>query len=276
MPKPCILVAEILGGPAPPSGAAADEARHTLERCRNRIKLAVESNGGKCADTATPELRAGFASADAAVLAACEMIDRVHALPPARGAHFALRVGLAAGDGDAAVTGASRLRALARAGEALLDAHAAGDLSAPTRQFARIVVAPARAGIEPGIEVILRHAEDTLAPAVHPDSPRLRVHHGGRTLYVDETHPRLLLGRDATNDLVIGDPRASRIHATIAHRAGGFVLIDHSSNGCWIEGHDTVARCVKGNEAGLPGRGRLGLGAPTTDGASNRVDFEVG
>lgn len=272
----CTLVAEIVGGPPPQAlGATAAEARHALERCRNRMKLAAEAHGGRTSSQFAPDLRAGFDSVDAAVLAGCEMLDRVHALPPVRGARFGLRIGIHAGTADAPGTAreAERLSELARAGEILLGPSAASRLGAQVRQFAH-AGEQERPGLGAGMLAIVRHHSPVSASACD-GSPRLRIRHGGRTLYVDVSHPRLELGRDATCDLVVSHPRASRRHASIAYRNGEFFLIDHSTNGCWIAKPDRPLTCVKANEASLTGEGFVGAGFTPADTEIDLIEFEL-
>ena len=47
----------------------------------------------------------------------------------------------------------------------------------------------------------------------------------------------ITIGRASTNDLVIGDPRVSRLHARIERTGGGIRIVDlKSGNGTWMNG----------------------------------------
>jgi hypothetical protein len=273
----CILMAQLLGGPSPGASSAASDTLHALERARNRMKLALEAHGGQIEGQPGDDILARFSSVDAAALAACEMIERVYQLPPVCGARFGVRAGIELGQGEKARHEVSKLAAMARPAEPLLSAAAAPQLTSPTRQFAK--VSPVEdAALGTGLVVLMRHAALAGTADSHERRPqrlRLRVRHQGRTLYVDAQHPSLMLGREPGNDLVLDDPRASRRHARIDFRNNRFALVDHSSNGSWVEPASGTAVFIKGEEAELPLHGRIGLGFPAMDGEAGVVDFEI-
>ncbi len=272
----CILMAQLLGGPAQTSATSSADARHALDRARNRMKLALEARGGRLQDTGQDGICADFDSVDAAALAACEMIERVCQLPPSAGTRFGVRAAIhVADDLESAVSEAGRLTALARPAETLLSAPAAALLKPSTRQFARATpLEDANRGED--LVALLRHAglADTAESPVR-SSPRLRLQHQGRTLFVDASRPSLMLGREQDNDLILEDRRASRRHARIDFRDDRFSLTDHSSNGSWlaISGGNVIH--IKGEAAELPQQGRIGLGAPTDEGEINLIDFDI-
>lgn len=272
----CILMAQLLGGPSPAASANGSDTRHALDRARNRMKLALEAHGGAIKRGAGDDLCALFASADAAALAACEMIERVYHLPPSGGARFGVRAAIhVAADGEAAMPELIRLAGMARPAEVLVSAQAAPLMKSSTRQFARAMPVE-DASLGNGLVALLRHA--ALAGTAESNErrpPRLRVRHQGRTLYVDAQHPSLMLGREPDNDLVLDDPRASRRHARIDFRDNRFALIDHSSNGSWVAPAGGNAIFLKGQEAELPLHGRIGLGFPAGEGEANLVDFDI-
>lgn len=272
----CILVAELLGGPRPGNKAAATETGHALERCQNRMKLAVEGHGGQPLGECAPDMRAAFESVDAAVLSACEMIERIHKLPSVRGARFSVRIGIDLGTQgqDETSTEAARLSRLAFAGEGLLSTAAAGSMTASVRQFSRAEEL-VREGLEAGLVSIARQPAPGTLSQFAKGAPRLRVYHQGRTLYVDDKHPSLLIGREPGNDLMLNDPRASRHHARIEFRAGNFTLVDHSSNGSWVTASNGRDVFLKGTETALSGIGHIGLGVPGDEDDTNLLNFEI-
>jgi hypothetical protein len=103
---------------------------------------------------------------------------------------------------------------------------------------------------------------------------RMRLKHQQDTMFVDENRPVVLLGRELGNDIVIIDPRASRQHARIERRRDGFVLIDESTNGCFvaIDGHEE--QCLKCTELPLTGSGRFGCGFSSQEFENDLVFFE--
>lgn len=72
--------------------------------------------------------------------------------------------------------------------------------------------------------------------------------------------PRLKLGRQSQNDLVIRDKSVSRFHALIELKNDKFVLNDQSTNGTFVNPKEGKPYCVKQTEAYLEGTGVLWLG----------------
>ncbi|WP_122497537.1 FHA domain-containing protein, partial [Mycobacterium attenuatum] len=73
------------------------------------------------------------------------------------------------------------------------------------------------------------------AEAVVMGVPRLELRAGGRVWHV--TPDRVWsIGRWAEADVRLDNPRVSRDHAVLQPTAGGWVLVNHSSNGMFVEG----------------------------------------
>lgn len=103
----------------------------------------------------------------------------------------------------------------------------------------------------------------------------MRLKHQQNTLVLDGSRPVVLLGRELGNDIVIIDPRASRQHARIERRRKGFVLIDESTNGCFVAIDGQEEQCVKGGEMPLNGSGRFGCGFSPDNIEDDLVFFEL-
>jgi len=63
-------------------------------------------------------------------------------------------------------------------------------------------------------------------------------------------------------DLTVGCEHASRSHAHIEHRKQFFVLVDHSTNGTFIQTEDEQVTFLKRGELRLWGDGWIALGEP--------------
>ncbi|MDQ2915810.1 MAG: FHA domain-containing protein [Pseudomonadota bacterium] len=113
----------------------------------------------------------------------------------------------------------------------------------------------------------------TLSTRVTVPPARLCVRHGSREIVLGEWQATLALGRDAQNDIVIGDKMASRMHAHIERRRDRFVLIDHSSNGTFLtfEGEPEIP--LRREEFVLRGRGRISFGHAHATAPGETVDF---
>ncbi|AKU14170.1 hypothetical protein AzCIB_4277 [Azoarcus sp. CIB] len=270
----CVLVAEIPGADRIADALDAAEARRALERCMHRIDLAIEANGGTAQRRGAARVCATFPRGDEAVLSACEMFDRVQSLPPLRGLRMTICVGLHCGAGaDEAELGATRLAETAKPGHALASEAVVMQLSPTGRQFVAASPShnPALAGLGwTAFAVARQPATAASVPVDRRIEQRVRIRHGQNTLFVDETRPVVLLGRELGNDVVIADPRASRQHARIERRREGFVLIDQSTNGTFLADDSGNESCIKGAELVLAGSGRIGCGF-----SANEVEREL-
>jgi hypothetical protein len=282
----CVLMAEVVGGPDQHGATDALEVRHAIDRCLHRAELAIEANGGHSLRHAPPSVSAAFDKTDGAALAACEMLERVRNLPPLRGKRLSVRVGIHYGpvelangstQGEAEQVAAQLARA-ARSGEALATGAAVMLLSPATRHYARPegVVRPGLESLEWPLYAIQRQSEAVVSlPPATRLLQRLRIRHQNEVLFVDEQASTLLFGRELGNDVVIMDPRASRHHARIERRRSGFVLVDFSTNGCYVIEDGGCERCIKGSELPLIGPGRIGCGFSVNEVERDLVFFEI-
>lgn len=86
----------------------------------------------------------------------------------------------------------------------------------------------------------------------------------------------LHMGRNEHAEVVVNDPRVSRLHARIETRSGGFVLIDLSSFGTWVRfsGSDSDI-ALRRDECQLHGSGEIALGVPLGDVSAPTVSFAI-
>jgi HD-GYP domain-containing protein (c-di-GMP phosphodiesterase class II) len=71
---------------------------------------------------------------------------------------------------------------------------------------------------------------------------------------------KISLGRDPTCDVVIQDPKASRIHAEIIYQDGQYVLIDkNSTNGTFVNGARIQRQVINTGDALIVGSSRLAV-----------------
>ncbi len=95
------------------------------------------------------------------------------------------------------------------------------------------------------------------------------------TIRVDAGQPAVSLGRQGHNELILNYERISRSHARIEYRRGRFHLIDHSSNGTYIQRPGKDVLFIKRDEALLSGSGIISLGRIATPGSPGAVHFAV-
>lgn len=96
----------------------------------------------------------------------------------------------------------------------------------------------------------------------------LSLRHGDTELFLGPEKTQAVLGRDSHNDIVISDPRASRIHARIEWRRDNYVLSDQSRNGTFVGLAGSPEIALMRAEVVLRGRGYISCGCshgPETD-----------
>ncbi|WP_326543306.1 adenylate/guanylate cyclase domain-containing protein [Pseudorhodoferax sp.] len=116
--------------------------------------------------------------------------------------------------------------------------------------------------------------------------PSMAADHGGQSQiqlqYLDQSvrfqarELPLHLGRNEHAEVVVNDPRVSRLHARIELRSGGFVLVDLSSFGTWLRfaGSDSDI-ALRRDECQLHGSGEIALGVPLGDVSAPTVSFAI-
>ena len=82
-----------------------------------------------------------------------------------------------------------------------------------------------------------------------------------RQLTVEDDAPAVLGSADSA-DLIVASPHASRTHAHIEHRKQFFVLVDHSTNGTFVQTEDEQVTHLRRGELRLWGNGWIALGEP--------------
>ncbi len=82
-----------------------------------------------------------------------------------------------------------------------------------------------------------------------------------RQLTLDDDQ-RIELGTADGAHLTVSGTNASRIHAHIEHRKQFFVLVDHSTNGTYVQTEDEQVTFLRRGEFRLWGDGWIALGEP--------------
>jgi class 3 adenylate cyclase len=282
-----VLFADISGSAKLYENLGDSEALATVERCITIIKQACTDGGGRVVKTIGDEVMAVFTGADHAARAATDMQARISAQRTARGAPLAIHVGFHFGPvledgsdvfGDT-VTVAARLSNLAKGGQVFTSAQTVAELPAAMRARTRDHQAQSVKGKQQDIglfELFWQESEDeltALSTRVELRPAFLKVKHGDQELELSDTKSSLTIGRDPQNDLVIGDRKASRMHARIERRRDKFVLIDHSSNGTYVTMENEPEIALRREEIVLRGRGRVSFGHAYKDDPSEYLGY---
>jgi len=282
-----VLFADISGSAKLYETLGDAEALATVERCLAIIRQACTDSGGKVVKTIGDEVMAVFPSADGAARAATDMQAHVSTQRTSRGVPLAIHVGFNYGPvieegndffGDT-VTVAARLSNLARGGQVFTSESTVALLAPALRARTRSQQAHTVKGKQKDIdlfELVWQETEDeltALSTHVKVRPAHLSLKHGDRQIALSEATPTLSLGRDLANDVVLGDRKASRMHARIERRRDKFVLIDHSSNGTYVTVDNESEIALRREELVLRNRGRISFGHAYQDDPTEILAF---
>ena len=286
----CVLFADVAGSDRLYEKLGDAEALYAVDRCMKRMERGVAIHSGRVVKIIGDEMMAVFHDADSAVQAACEIQQRIDSLPPVSGVKLSIRAGLHFGPaqernndvfGDTVDT-AAHMVSLAKGGQIVTTAATVAVLSQLLREAARALDAQGAQGKPEGVgvfEVIWRNnPELTMKTSqfmkVEP-LPMLRLRHDGIDVQLDAMRDALSFGRDAGNDLIVADRRASRIHARIERRVNHYFLVDQSTNGTYVTFDGELEIALKKEEVPLRGRGRIAFGHSSRDVSAEIVEFEL-
>ena len=266
-------------------------ARDLTQVFYGRVAAALPPHQGRLVKTLGDGVMCAFPDVDQAVLAMGSLHSR---LASVRAPEQPLRVHSGVSYGSVIVEGADMfgtivnvaayLAAIARTNQILATQGVVDRLSAPLRACARAAYAARlkgddRESLVHEIQWQTDRSGDTnvnpTAVGVLPaDEGALQFHFGGTLVRLNAFKPRLSVGRDAGNDIVVADDYASRHHAVIEVDTMRFKLIDRSANGTYValDGTPGEARVLRG-ETVLHGSGHISLGRPLADPQAQPIAF---
>ena len=285
--KLAILFADIAGSTKLYETLGDAEALLTIGRCLDIMKKVSEEHGGRVVKTIGDASMAVFPLPANAAYAAIAMQVQISAERTSRGAPLAIHAGFHFGpiiDDNADVFGdsvnvAARLSSLAKAGQTLVSLETVEVLSPALRARTRDQDTHTVRGKLVDVrtfELIWQESEEELTalstrPQIRPVG--LKLTHGARELDLNQDSAPITFGRDAQNDVVIMDRKASRLHARIERRRDKFVLIDVSSNGtfCTVKGEPEIM--LRREELILRGSGRITFGHQYDEETAESVEY---
>lgn len=244
-----ILFADISGSTRFYESHGDLSGRQMTASCTTLLSAETARHGGTVIKTIGDSVMATFPTASDAAQAACAMHRALERHNATQGVPIHIRIGINYGPalreaddvhGDV-VNVAARVVALAGADQIFLTETAYEALTAALRQTSRPVGRFPIKGKQSdiGVHEVLWKTEDlttvssalasTLVPVVS-----LTLHFQNQEIVLNKDRPRLTIGRNRDNDVVITEEFASRAHATIEYRGGKFILIDQSINGTYI------------------------------------------
>lgn len=280
-----VLFADVAGSTKLYETLGDAEALQTIGRCLDIMKSVCEEHGGRVVKTIGDEAMVVFPLPANAAYAAIAMQNQISVLRTSKGTPLAIHAGFHFGpviDDGADVFGdsvnvAARLTSLAKAGQTLISAETVQVLSPSLRARTRDQDSHTVRGKQDDVhtfELIWQESEEELtAVSTRPASKPIgiKLTHGARELDLDQNSAPITLGRDAQNDVVIMDRKASRLHARIERRRDKFVIVDVSSNGTFCTVNDEPEIMLRREELILRGSGRISFGHAYAEDAAEAV-----
>lgn len=258
-----------------------------------RLERVVAALSGKLIRQMPFGLLAGFESAEAAVLGACEMQRRCAVIPQIAQTQIALKIGIQyaatksrSGDSvDPDEIAAIKFPSSLDEGCVLVSQAIVDELSPSLRQAASPV---ADAGFDgaahtfkweqlPMLRLPTPVAEKQPVASSRPLPGRASITFSlaGAQFSFGSHQPVITIGRDLANDIAVNDPKASRQHCKIIYQGDGYVLVDVSTNGSYMMADNGKQRIVRKALLSLPLSGRISLGHPSSQGDSSALQFEI-
>jgi adenylate cyclase len=271
----CVLFADVSGSTKLYETVGDAAAHAAIDLCVKLFANITEQHGGRVIKTIGDEVMAIFPQASPAARAAVDIQLAMAGMAPVEKVRLGVRVGLHAGpvverEGDIfgdTVNLAARLTELASRGQVITSQETVEQLEALQKLDCRRLYEIPVKGKEKDVgicEIMWTDSDDatTLAvPRSHAQAAAgsLRIVYRGRSVTLPVERRSIVLGRDATADLVVAERMASRMHCEIELRQDKFFLSDRSANGTWltIDGSEVVLRR---EESMLRGHGFITLG----------------
>lgn len=282
-----VLLVDISGSTKLYEELGDEQALVRVEGCLRLLQQATAELAGRIVKSTGDGLMCAFDEAEHALHAARTMQVRIAEQAALGGPLLGIHVGCHygpvlenAGDlyGDC-VNVAVRVAGLAKPGQVILTEQVVGRIGGRLRERMRRLSPVSVKGKREPLEIfelIWQDSDDMtqLGTRFEEPPPRLRLMFEGRELWFDGTAAAAVrLGRDAACEVLIGDRKTSRQHARIEKRLDKFVLVDHSSNGTYVDVADEGELCLRREELILRSRGRIGLGHRTRDTEATIVEF---
>lgn len=270
----CVLFADVSGSTKLYEAVGDSAAHAAIDGCVKMFSDVTALHGGRVVKTIGDEVMSIFPGATEGMRAAVEMQSNLAEMAPVGGTPLGARIGFHMGPvverggdyfGDT-VNLAARLTEMAHKGQVITSLETVELLEALDKMRCRRLYSIPVKGKEKEVdicEVLWQDSEEATTLVAQRDSQaaasKLRLTYGGQSIVLPADRRSVVLGRDASADLVIPDKMASRAHCSIEVRQGKFVIGDRSANGTFldIDGDEVILRR---EEYTLRGHGFITLG----------------
>jgi adenylate cyclase len=272
----CVLFADVSGS-TKLYEAVGDAAAHAaIDLCVKLFANITEQHGGRVIKTIGDEVMSIFAEAAQGGRAAVDIQLGMAGMAPVEKVRLGVRIGLHYGpvverDGDVfgdTVNLSARLTEMASRGQIITSLETVEQLDDLRKLDCRKLYAIPVKGKEKDVqicEILWTDTDDaTTLAAPRTRTARaagsLRVVYRGRTIVLPQERKTLVMGRDATADLVVAERMASRMHCEIEQRQDKFFIADRSANGTYLALDGAEEIVLRREESMLRGHGFITLG----------------
>jgi adenylate cyclase len=290
-----ILFADIAGSSQLYGRLGNAQALALVSTCLEKINALVRLHQGTVVKTIGDEVMCAFAIPNQAAAAAVAMHELVSSDSCFTQERIRLRIGFHHGPiimenddffGDA-VNIAARMVALAKAGQVITNRTTLDLMSPELHDTARLVDQTQVKGKNQMFELFelswghpeeLTMVSSRISDLIAEDRWRyahMIIEFAGQTYEINQIQPMVSMGRDATNHVVVEDPKVSRLHARIEMRRDKFVLIDQSTNGTYILPDNGAMIILRRDETILSSIGHLALGEPVSLTSEKRIRYLI-
>ncbi|NIB43917.1 adenylate/guanylate cyclase domain-containing protein [Pseudomaricurvus alkylphenolicus] len=288
-----ILFADIAGSSALYKRVGDELALKMVDDCLAGISEMVVQFQGTVVKTIGDEVMCFFEDPENAVRCARSVQRDLHQKAKTDSSTLSVKVGIHYGqamlkDGDIfgdAVNTAARMNPVANAEQIIttqetIDALSE-ELKSHTRPFDTIKI---KGFTQDSVLYIVEWADEEFGDATvlstgcaaNPKAGLASIYlkWGDYRTQIHSDRSSFVIGRDpAQCDLSVTSKRASRKHVWIEFRRGKFVLIDHSTNGTWIQTQDGKQVYLRREELPLWGSGLISLGQPIDNNQEDCIRF---
>jgi adenylate cyclase len=283
----CVLFADVSGSTKLYEMVGDKAAHEAIDLCVKLFSALTEQHGGRVVKTIGDEVMALFQRPGEAAKAAVDIQLGMSDMAPVDKVRLGVRVGLHYGpvverEGDVfgdTVNLAARLTGMASKGQIITSLETVQLLEPIQRLDCRTLYEIPVKGKDKGVaicELMWTDTDDATqlvsSRASTDGTDTLRIVYRSRVVNLSEANPSLVVGRDATADLVVPDRMASRTHCVIERRQDKFVLTDRSANGTYLSIDGDREIVLRREESLLRSHGYIALGQPRAT-AGELVEF---
>ncbi|HTK96336.1 MAG TPA: adenylate/guanylate cyclase domain-containing protein [Terriglobales bacterium] len=285
-----VLFADVSGSTKLYEALGDAEAKVLIDEALIGMQVITQRHRGRVVKTIGDELMCVFPDAERGFMAATDMQTLVNALVVTKGVKRMIRVGFHAGPvieekGDVfgdTVNVAARMAGLAKGMQIMTTRTTVDVLPAALRASTRPIAALAVKGKADDLavcEVLWQEGDDLTMAAGASAAAEIKfelvLRHGAKEIVLGDEMKAAMMGRDASCDLVIADPKASRQHARIERRRDKFFVTDQSTNGTYVTFAGEPELVLRREEVMLRRSGKIAFGHSGAEAGGDSVEFSI-